>query len=97
MGGNIRGKLLIRAAQITHYFSYPYISRTVTERYYACAKKLMDRYQYDVVISSYAPMEAAVAGEKIKKNTDVFWVLYILDIFTNRGDSKLLNAKQNNS
>lgn len=90
------GVLSIRIAQITHVFSYPYISRIITKRYKKLSERVLEKYQCDTVISSYAPMEASMAGFSIKKKKpSVYWIMYILDTFTNRGDSTILNAKQN--
>lgn len=90
------GRFSIRFSQIIHFFSYPYISFVITQRYSRVSLSLMKKYRFDTVISSYAPMEAMVSGYNIKKKyQNVYWILYILDTLTNRGDSKFLSSNMN--
>lgn len=90
------GNILCRISQLIFMYWFPMTSWTVPKRFENLALNLQKLNQYDIVVSSYAPFEAAWAGWKVKKKfKDVKWVLYILDTFTNRGKSKFFSEKWN--
>lgn len=62
---------------------FPMRSPLFSNRYLKEMKLLQSKYQYDMILASYCPFEAAYAVGKIKKYTDVKTSIYCLDSFTN--------------
>lgn len=77
-------KWLNRLQSMIFLYWYPMRTPVFTLRYAREMGKLHERYNFDVVVMSYAPFEAAGAGWIFKrKYSDVYAVLYILDSFSN--------------
>lgn len=62
---------------------FPMRSLVFCRRYLKEMKILQNKYNFDMIIASYCPFEAAYALGKIKKYVDVKTSIYCLDSFTN--------------
>lgn len=90
------GGVLCRMNQLSMMHFFPMSSITVPLRYFILCDYLYKNYEYDELVSTYAPFEACWAAYKLcKKNEKIGWSLYILDTFTNRGASKFFSEEWN--
>lgn len=99
--GSISGKIayiiamiLIRMPGLFFLGLYPMNSIINIYYIYRMAKKLHNKYSYDMVISTYSPFDGLIAGYLIKRKfKDLLLVLYVLDTLSNRGPSKWFSSK----
>lgn len=62
---------------------YPMRSPLFSERYKRNVEKLQKQYNFDIIVGSYSPFEAAYALARLDKRLHVRKCLYTLDSFTN--------------
>lgn len=92
---NFLAMFLKRIGNILWLYWSPMSSLNGVIRYYNFMKDLYDDNNYEFVLSTYSPFEATVATYLLKKKKDFKWIMYILDTFSNRGDSKWLGKEFN--
>jgi glycosyltransferase involved in cell wall biosynthesis len=90
------GMTLIRIGQIIYYPWFRLSSLSVPIRYYIKINKLYRENRYDMICSSHSPFDGTLGSYLFKENNpNVFWVCYILDSLTNKGDTKFISTAQN--
>lgn len=90
------GRGVCRVNQLLMMHFFPMTTITVPLRYFLLCDYLYRKYEYDELVSTYAPFEACWAAYKLcEKNKKIRWSLYILDTFTNRGASKFFSEEWN--
>lgn len=97
----LRGKFIYNLAMVTNkvkrlifYRIHPITSPLFVKRFNKEVANLHKQYEFDIIISTYNPIEACIAGMNLKnKNSDTKFVLYNLDSLTN-GVSNTYMSKQ---
>lgn len=73
---------------------YPMRTPVFCYRYYRAALKLQKENQYDLIIASYSPFEAAYAAYRVKKKvTDVRICMYTLDSLSNKSQAFFMSKE----
>ncbi len=93
------GKLIYKIAMLINKFKklfflslYPITSPLFIWRNYKQSEALHGKYKFDIIISSYNPIEACIGALLLKrKHSNIKWVLYMLDSLTNDVDNRFLS------
>lgn len=93
---NYLGIFLVRFGQLL-FFPWSRMSSIIVPlRYYFKINELYKKDKYDMICSSNAPFDGTLGTYWFKKkNPDVYWECYILDTFSNKGQTKYISAKTN--
>lgn len=72
---------------------YPISSILTVFRFCRITKKLHQKNNYDIVLSSYNPIEGVIAASYAKSTSDSLkFILYVLDSFSNTGGGHFIGA-----
>ena len=87
---------MVRFGQLLFFPWCRMSSIIVPLRYYFKINELYKKNKYDMICSSNAPFDGTLGTYWFKKkNPDVYWECYILDTFSNKGQTKYISAKTN--
>ncbi len=76
----VLSKIIIKLQLLLFWFLWPNVSRGTTKRFKNKALELQKQYNFDIVISAFAPVESLIAGYEIKKKyPNVKYIPYFLD------------------
>lgn len=97
----LNGKFSYKIAMLMNKFKkllflpfYPITSPLFIRRNSKYAEKLYQKYNFDIVISAYNPIESCISGLFLKKKYDnLTWVLYVLDSLTNGVNNRFLSKR----
>lgn len=75
--------ILNRSHRAFHFRKFPLYSYRFPKRILNYMECLNEKYQFDIIVSTYCSFENALSGMMYKKrHSDVKWCLYALDTFT---------------
>lgn len=87
-------KILLFTIKAFLFFAYPLTSFAEVRRYVKECGKIVNQNERCIIVCTFNPLEATVAGMKLmKKYKTCFFVNYFLDTLSNEGGSGTLNAK----
>lgn len=100
----LKGRILFKLAMFLQKIKiiitlpwYPLLSVTALNRIFRKTKDLHNTFKYDIVVSTFSPLESTLVGKKLKKfDNKISFVMYTLDTLTNTSinDTLISNYKQ---
>ena len=83
-----------RFKTLLYFPFFPVTSLSLIIRIYKLAVKLHQSYKFDMVYSSYNPIEGLIASNLLKRQyPDIKLGMYLLDSLSNKGGGRLVNSK----